>query len=284
MSVTGARYPRRRYRGDVGLWTLEHHGVVAVATFRRPPRNFMSFVALEELEALLGELTKRDDVSAVVVTGGTPGYFAAHADLDDLVRLGRGQPVEGDPLTWHRTLGLIESMPQPVIAAVNGQAWGGGCELALACTLRLASRSAHFSQPEVALGIIPGAGGTQRLPRLVGPGKAAAMVLTGRVLSAEAAFDLGLVEAVLPDDDFLAHVLEWLEPLATKPRSALVAAKRAMVEGLALPLEEGLRVEGRLFVECQTGEEALTLETAMLARYDMTPPDQPVALDPVPSD
>lgn len=262
----------------MSLWTIDHHGAVAVASFRRPPRNFMSFAALAELERLLTDLSAREDVSVVVLTGDTPGYFVAHADLDDLTRLGRGEPVDGDPLVWHRTLALVEAMPQPVIAAVNGQAWGGGCELALACTLRLAARSAHFSQPEVALGIIPGAGGTQRLPRLIGPGKAAAMVLSGRVVSAEAAFDLGLTEAVLPDDEFLGHVLEWLEPIARKPRQALVAAKRALVEGLRMPLDDGLSLEGRLFVECQTGAEAVALEEQMLRRYADAGPDEHLTL------
>ena len=150
------------------LWSVEHRGPVAVATFNRPPRNFMSFVAMGELRAVLEVLAVRDDVTVVILTGGVPGYFIAHADLEDLSRMGRGEPVEGDPSDWGRTFALIESMPQPVVAAINGQAWGGGCELSLACTLRVAAESAHLAQPEVNVGIIPGAGGTQRLPRLIG--------------------------------------------------------------------------------------------------------------------
>jgi enoyl-CoA hydratase/carnithine racemase len=249
-----------------------------VATFRRPPRNFMSFAAMGELEQLLQDTAGRADINVVVLTGGVPGYFVAHADLDDLSRLGRGEPVGGDPLSWSRALALVESMPQPVVAAVNGQAWGGGCELSLACTLRVAARSAHFSQPEVNVGIIPGAGGTQRLPRLVGTGRAADLILSGRVIDASEALTMGLVQAVFPDDSFLASVLEWAEPIAAKPRTALAAAKRAIVEGIRLPFDEGLRLEGRLFVECQTGAEAVALEERALKRYADSAPDDRVEL------
>jgi enoyl-CoA hydratase/carnithine racemase len=259
-------------------WEVEPRGAIAVLTFTRPPRNFMSFAAMGELGDRLEELADRDDVSVIVLTGGVPGYFVAHADLDDLARLGRGEPVTGDPASWGRTLARIESLPQPVVAAINGQAWGGGCELSLACTLRVAAASAHLGQPEVSVGIIPGAGGTQRLPRLVGPGRAAELILSGRVVQADEARAVGLVEACLPDDRFVDRVVEWLQPMATKPRRALVAAKRAVIEGLRLPFDEGLRLEGRLFVECQLGGEAVALEEAALRRYDEAPPDAPVTL------
>lgn len=249
------------------LWTLERHDAVAVATFSRPPRNMMSFAAMGELEALVGQVAVDSGISVLVLTGGVPGYFVAHADLEDLAALGKGQPVEGDPGAWGRTLALLESMPQPVVAAVNGQAWGGGCEISLACTLRVLAESAHVAQPEVNVGIIPGAGGTQRLPRLIGPGPAAELVLSGRVMRAEEALARGYAQAVLPDHGFVSRVLEWVAPVAAKPRAALVAAKRAMVEGLRLPLDEGLRLEGRLFVECQLGPEATALEEAASARY-----------------
>jgi enoyl-CoA hydratase/carnithine racemase len=102
----------------------------------------MSFAAMSELEELVGDIAADVNVSVLVVTGGVSGYFVAHADLDDLAALGRGQPVDGDPGSWARTLGLLESMPQPVVAAINGQAWGGGCEISLACTLRVMAESA----------------------------------------------------------------------------------------------------------------------------------------------
>jgi enoyl-CoA hydratase len=255
-------------------WSLERHGPVALATFTRPPRNLMSMAAMGELEALAGTVATDPDVAVLVLTGGVDGYFVAHADLDDLTRLGRGEPVEGDPNSWARTCALLEAMPQPVVAAIDGQAWGGGCELALACTVRVASERAHLGQPEVAVGIIPGAGGTQRLPRLVGAGRAAELVLSARIVDAAEARRIGLVEAVLPSDNFVDRVLEWVQPMATKPRPALFAAKRAVIDGLRLPLEDGLRLEGRLFIECQTRPDTVALQTRVAEAERTAPPDQ----------
>src|SRR5688500_490977 len=165
------------------MWEVERRDRIAVATFTCPPRNFMSFAAMTELEQVLLRLQDDDAVHVVVLTGGVPGFFVAHADLDDLRAIGQGQPVEGDPSSWGRTLALLGSMPQPTIAAVNGQAWGGGCELSLACTMRVVAAGGHFAQPEVNVGIIPGAGGTQRLPRLAGPARAAPLVLPARAVA-----------------------------------------------------------------------------------------------------
>lgn len=170
-------------------------------------------------------------------------------------------------MSWFRSLSLLESMPQPTVAAINGQAHGGGSEISWACTMRVIAESGHMGQPEVVVGIIPGAGGTQRLPRLVGAGRGAELVLSGRVIRPDEALAMGLVNAVLPDDGFVDHVVHWLQPMARHPRSALVAAKKAVVEGLRLPLDEGLRLEGQLFVQLQTGAEALELQDQALDSY-----------------
>jgi enoyl-CoA hydratase len=260
------------------MWRLTRYDAIAVATFDRPPRNFMSFAAMGELESVLTDLATDDRVNVVALTGGVPGYFVAHADLDDLTKLATGQPTEGDPGAWSRTLRLIEDMPQPVVAAINGQAWGGGCELSLACTLRVAAASAHLGQPEVNVGIIPGAGGTQRLPRLVGAGRAADLILSGRVVAADEALRIGLVEAVLPDNGFVDHVVDWLAPIAAKPRFAVAAAKKAIVQGLRMPFADGLRLEGQLFIECQTNAAAIQLEHDALTRYRDAAPEERVEL------
>lgn len=262
----------------MGHFDVEGRGAVALVTYRRPPRNLMSMAAMTELEGVLVGLAGDEAVNVVVITGGVPGYFVAHADLDDLIRIGSGQPVVGDPFSWPRTFAQMASMPQPVVAAVNGQAWGGGCELALACTLRVAAASAHFAQPEVNVGITPGAGGTQRLPRLVGAGRAAELILTGRVIDAKEAERIGLVEAVLPDEGFVDAAVAWADRIARQPRHAVVAAKRAMVEGLELPLDEGLALEGSLFIECQTDAATLAIQQEASDRYRDAGDDEQVTL------
>lgn len=245
-------------------WSESRHGRVAVLTFNRPPRNWMNILSMTELVGHLERLAKLvDEVTVVMLTGGVDGYFIAHADLDDLAKLARGEDVGGDLSAWTQALGLLETMPQPTVAAIDGQAWGGGCETALACTMRIGSERAHMGQPEVSVGIIPGAGGTQRLPRLVGSAVGAELCLSGRVIGAEEARQIGLLNAVLPTEGFESAAIEWCELIARNPASAVFAAKRAVVQGLRMPLEEGLRLEGRLFVEVNRSDEARELNAAV---------------------
>ncbi|MFI6705588.1 enoyl-CoA hydratase/isomerase family protein [Nonomuraea sp. NPDC050478] len=246
-------------------WSREDRDGVAVLTYRNPPRNFLTFAALEELDAELARVETTPGIGVVVLTSGVPGYFVAHADLDELAGLSRG-PVPRAKI-WYTAMRRIERMPQPVIAAIDGQAWGGGLELSLACTLRWASASAHFSLLEIALGIIPGAGGTQRLARLIGPGRAADLVLSGDVLTADQARTYGIVERVLPTPDFQAETLELARHLASRPAAALAAAKRALVEGSRLPITEGLRLEAALFAERLASPESVTLQEEARRRY-----------------
>ena len=145
-------------------WSVEIANKVAVLTFTRPPRNLMDMVSMTQLAALLDDIaTRTDEITVVMLTGGTDGYFIAHADLDDLAKIARGEMPEGDPLSWSRALSLLENMPQPTVAAIDGQAWGGGCETSLACTMRIGSERAHMGQPEVAIGIIPFGSGLRRV-------------------------------------------------------------------------------------------------------------------------
>jgi len=243
--------------------SAETRGAVGLARLDRPEaRNALSPELMEELATLCERWDEDPGVRCIVIAGGDD-WFAAGADIKAMAT---------------RTFALIESMPQPVVAAINGQAWGGGCELSLACTLRVAAASAHLGQPEVAVGIIPGGGGTQRLPRLIGAGRAAQLILSARIIDAEEAERIGLVEAVLPDDGFLDAVLEWVAPIATKPRAAIVAAKRAVIEGLRLPLDDGLRLEGQLFIECQVRPDTVALQERVADAERATPADQRVDL------
>ena len=245
-------------------WTETRHGRVAVLTFARPPRNWMNVRSMAELVGHLQRLSDLgDQVTVVMLTGGVDGYFIAHADLDDLAKIAKGEDVGGDLGAWTQALDLLETMPQPTVAAIDGQAWGGGCETALACTMRIGSERAHLGQPEVLVGIIPGAGGTQRLPRLVGSAVGAELCLSGRVIKAEEALRIGLLNAVLPAEKFIEAAVEWCDRIALNPAPAVFAAKRAVVQGFRMSLREGLRLEGRLFVEANASDEARKLNAAV---------------------
>lgn len=233
-------------------------------TFVRPPRNLMDMVSMTELVGHLEQLAERtDDVTVVMLTGGVDGFFIAHADLDDLATIARGELPDGDPRSWSQAQTLLENMPQPTVAAIDGQAWGGGCETALACTMRVGSERAHLGQPEVAIGIIPGGGGTQRLPRLVGSALGAELCLTGRVIDAHEAKRIGLLNEVLPTDGFVGHAVDWCKRVAQHPAHAVFAAKRAIVEGLRLPLSDGLRLEVELFLQTNASDDAKARNAAV---------------------
>ena len=248
----------------MGNWTIDVRDRVAVLTFTRPPRNLMDMVSMTELVGHLQQLSERtDEVTVVMLTGGVDGFFIAHADLDDLAKIANGEMPEGDPRSWSQAQTLLETMPQPTVAAIDGQAWGGGCETALACTMRVGSERAHLGQPEVAIGIIPGGGGTQRLPRLVGSAIGAELCLTGRVIDAHEAKRIGLLNEVLPTDGFVDHAVEWCTRVARHPAPAVFAAKRAVVEGLRMPLADGLRLEVELFLATNASDDAKARNAAV---------------------
>jgi enoyl-CoA hydratase/carnithine racemase len=240
-------------------WSVQRRDSVAVVTLTRPPENLLGFALLSELDVLLGGLSADKEVSVVVLTGGVPGYFVGHADIGDVRSLMAGEPGAGIPDHWALATERLSAIDQPVIAAVNGQAWGGGCELALAAQMRVASEDAHFRLIEVSRGAIPGAGGTQRLPRLVGLSRASRMIFSGEVVPAAEALDMGLVDAVFPAEGFLDSVLDWVQPIARQPRHSLAAAKRAVVDGLRIPLGDGLAYEQRLFRSVMHSPESRAL-------------------------
>lgn len=230
-------------------WRCVVRDRVAVLTFTRPPKNYLDFGSIAELGSLLESLAKQStDVSVVMLTGGVDGFFIAHGDLTDLQKAGRGE-APGGMESWLKLTDLIRDMPQPVVAAIDGQAWGAGNELAMACQLRVGSTRAHLGNPEVKIGIIPGGGGSQRLPRLIGAGPAADAILRGRVFRAEEALALGWLNAVLPAEGFVDAATSWCQEMAALPSAALFASKKVLVTGLQLPLADGIKMEIEEFLK-----------------------------------
>jgi enoyl-CoA hydratase len=230
------------------MWACDLRDAIAVLTYTRPPENVLGFADLAELDRALQHWADDERARVIVLTGGVEGYFAAHADLADVAALARGTGTGTDgPGAWQRALSRISSIPQPVIAAINGQAWGGGLELALSCLMRVASPAAHFRFPEVPEGAIPGAGGTQRLPRVIGLPKAARLILSGETLTPSQALELGLIDAILPGEGFLDAALDWAAPLAAQPRHSLAAAKQALLLTTHQSLDQGIALEQEIF-------------------------------------
>ncbi|MFJ7209642.1 enoyl-CoA hydratase/isomerase family protein [Streptomyces sp. NPDC098789] len=231
-------------------WSARIHHNIAVLTFTRAPDNQLDLPSLEELATHLESLAdRRAEVSVIMLASGLDGIFIKHADPSILRRAAGGWAPPSEEGVWQRCLDLLASVPQPTVAAVDGRAWGSGLETALACTLRIASDRSHFSQPEIRYGVIPNGGGTQRLPRLIGSGRAAEMILTGRVVQAEEAHRLGIVNAVLPTAGFKQQAIDWCAALVRHPVAALVAAKQAVHDGAGMPLADGLALECALFKE-----------------------------------
>lgn len=225
----------------------EDRDQVVVLTIER--REALNAFNTEQLRALIARIQEVEDdanVRAVVLTGDGSRAFAAGADIKEMESKDSRQAYEFARL-GHEIGRRIENAPQPWIAAVNGYAFGGGCELALACDLRLASENAVFAQPEVGLGIPPGWGGTQRLPRIVGPGFAAEMIYTGRWVKAEEALRVGLVNAVYHQDELLSKAVEMAESIAKNAPLAVRASKELIRISAAVPGDVGLEHEAQKF-------------------------------------
>ncbi|MFN8592940.1 MAG: enoyl-CoA hydratase-related protein [Thermomicrobiales bacterium] len=225
---------------------------IAVVTMNRPQAlNAFNSEQLDRLIAAFDDIADDPRVRVAILTGAGERAFAAGADIKEMVDL---DPAAGLAFgrKGHAAASAIELLPQPVIAAVNGYAFGGGCELAIACDIRLASDNARFAQPEVGLGIPPGWGGSQRLPRLIGPGLAAEMIFTGRQVFADEAARIGLVNAVYPLADLLPKAQELAAAIGRNSPVAVRAAKRALSLALAGNPGAGLAAEARMFGEAFT--------------------------------
>jgi enoyl-CoA hydratase len=228
---------------------VERRERVAIITINRPDkRNALNIKTREEGAAALEELRADDSVRVVVITGAGDKAFIAGADIAEFA--GRTAVTQRDVMTGRSLFTAIDSFPKPVIAMINGYCLGGGCELAMACDLRIASERASFGQPEINLGIIPGGGGTQRLTHLVGEGKAMELILTGEIINAQAAHAIGLVNTVVPHEELEAKTMEIAGRIAEKSPIALRLAKEAVKTAARSSLDEGLRREIDLFALC----------------------------------
>jgi enoyl-CoA hydratase len=228
---------------------------IAVLTLNRPKvLNALNAATFHELNKALAELIANPAVRAILLTGSGEKAFAAGADIQELAQI---SAIDGQALalSGQHLFDRIESCGKPVIACVNGFALGGGCELALACTFRIASETAKFGQPEVKLGLLPGYGGSQRLPRLVGKGAALKLLLTGEMIPALEALRIGLVEEVVAPDQLLARGEQIAGTIATQAPLAVEKCLEAVHAGYDLPLRQALDLEASLFGLCCATED-----------------------------
>jgi enoyl-CoA hydratase len=229
----------------------KRNGIGYVSINRPEKLNALNQKVMAELTGCFENIQADQEVRAVILTGAGEKSFVAGADVSELAVQ---EPVEGQETSarGQRTLDLIENLGKPVIAAVNGYALGGGCELAMACTLRIASENARFGQPEVKLGIIPGYAGTQRLPRLVGKGRAMELILTGEPISAQEAYRIGLVNQVVASKDLMAAAETAARKIMTNGPLAVKLSMEAVNRGMEMTKEEGQFLEATLFGLCCT--------------------------------
>ncbi len=235
---------------------LEVDGGIGTIRLDRPPMNALNAQVQRELGEAAAEFGANRDVAAVVVYGGEK-VFAAGADVKEMATMAYTDMVDHS-VALQAGFTAISRIPKPTVAAVTGYALGGGCELALCCDFRVAGDNAKLGQPEILLGIIPGAGGTQRLPRLVGPARAKDLIFTGRFVDAQEALAIGLVDQVVPADEVYPAARAMVERYVGGPSYAVRAAKEAIDRGLEVPIETGLEIERQLFAGLFATEDRST--------------------------
>ena len=241
---------------------VEQRDQVALITVNRPKvLNAINSKTIDELLRCFMASAQNEEISAVILTGAGDRAFVAGADIQELAKYGP-EEANNSALKGQALCNRIEKLGKPTIAAINGLALGGGCEIALACSLRIGSQTARLGQPEVKLGIIPGYGGTQRLPRLVGRGRALELILTGKQLSAEDALHWGLLNQVVPPDRLISTAMEMAKQISINSPRAVSFAMEAINEGSDMPLAQGLFMEASLFglsfstIDMQEGTKA----------------------------
>lgn len=239
---------------DENVILEEREGRVAVLTINRPDKlNALNQAVRNRMLEILERLETDDEVGAVVITGAGEKSFIAGADIGEFE--GRSPFDQRHAMRSPRIFDVMASFPKPVIAMINGFCLGGGCELAMSCDLRVAADTARIGQPEINLGLIPGGGGTQRLPRLVGTGHALRLILTGDMIDAREAREIGLVELVVPAAELREKTLELAGKIASKSPLTLRVAKEAIRASERMAIEEGILYERDLFCLCFSSED-----------------------------
>src|SRR5258706_9650012 len=233
----------------------EKRGAIAYVTLNRPKvLSALNRRTWEDLQTAFEEARKDSAIRGVILTGAGDKAFIAGADISELTKCTAVEAEESSTF-GQGVLNLIENLGKPVVAAINGFALGGGCETAMACTIRVATENAKFGQPEVKLGILPGGGGTQRLPRLVGKGRALQLILSGEMISAPEAYRIGLVNEVVPAADLIPHAEEILKQIAANAPIAVKFAIEATNKGMQTSQDEGLLLEASYFGLCAATED-----------------------------
>ena len=249
---------------------LRREGATLVATMVNPPRNLLNAPMVDEMRSLAGSIANDADVRVLVLTGGADGIFITHYDVGELASVSdaartRESVGAGPELhTMHRLLLALQALPQPVIAAINGTAMGGGCELSLACDFRIMARGGVIGLPEVRVGILPGAGGTQRMARLLGTAKAMELMLLGNAVDADTAERIGLVHRAVEAERLMPEALALASELASRPPLSLALIKQCVLQGSEMPLLDGLRFEQDAFWKTMRSENASRLMRAYL--------------------
>ncbi|MBA4495556.1 enoyl-CoA hydratase/isomerase family protein [Paenactinomyces guangxiensis] len=245
---------------------VQIRGRVVIITIHRPPLNTLSRDTLYELETVLDETEENDSIGSLIITGDGEKMFSAGADISEFAEMADQETAEKALRRVHDLFNRIESFPKPVIACVNGKALGGGNELQMACHLAIAADTAEFALPEIRLGIIPGYGGTQRLPRIIGRRRSLDLMLSGRPISAQTAFEIGLVNRVVPQKQVRDAAIQWAEQLAAGPPVAIKGILDAATRGTEQSLCQGLEIERENMLKVIRTEDAIEGVTAFFSK------------------
>ena len=251
---------------DYGFLKIQQQGAITILMISAPKSlNALNSTILKELEHFVAHIDSSTRV--LIITGDGEKSFVAGADISEMVNLNEQQGCDFGKL-GARVFRAIETLPIPVIAVVDGFALGGGCELAMACDIRIASVKAKFGQPEVGLGIIPGFSGTYRLPKLIGQGYAKEMIYTGKVIRSDEALRIGLVNAIYPPEELMPKAIEMAQAMLAKAPVAISLAKQSIGEGYDLDADEAIGLENLLFGKCFATHDQKEGMTAFLEKRD----------------